>query len=104
MCQQWYLPRHGITVATEKVAVYSHNGRASYEYTDLHGGKHRLSGKDRTGTTYAAYHPSDPDKEVLCYSLLKVALHMVASLVLLLLGLGVVALVISVTGGVLLDG
>ena len=94
---EWYLPRYGITVEVERVRVYSYSGSAAYAWTDPHGRTRSISGKVTTETAHLAYHPSDADKFTLCYSPLKVAGDLFLSLVVLLVGLGILAGVVFVT-------
>ncbi|WP_405855274.1 hypothetical protein OG361_19580 [Streptomyces sp. NBC_00090] len=101
---QWYLPRYGITVEAEKAVEYTYNGTASYAYTELDGTRRHISGKSISGTPYVAYETSGTDRRAVCYSPFKVAWDMVFALGLLLAGLGVVALVVVVTGGIFLGG
>ncbi|MFC9705141.1 DUF3592 domain-containing protein [Streptomyces sp. NPDC056943] len=102
--RQWHLPRYGVTVEAEREAAYSYNGTGRYVYTDQHGMRHRISGKATTPTVHVAYDPSKPETAAICRSSLRNVGSALFPLGLLLAGLGVVALLVSVTSEVFQGG
>ncbi|MFG2296592.1 hypothetical protein [Streptomyces sp. NPDC048603] len=65
---EWYLPRHGITMEAQPVLIH---GRVSYGYTATDGRLRPAPDPDgRRGETYhVAYHPRHPARVVACKSL-----------------------------------
>ncbi|MFF3014964.1 hypothetical protein [Streptomyces sp. NPDC057939] len=61
----WYLPRHGITVEAQPAWI---GGRATHAYTDTSGNTHPYDGSssDAGGATRVAYHPRRPNQAVRC--------------------------------------
>ncbi|MER5203986.1 hypothetical protein [Streptomyces sp. NPDC002825] len=59
----WYLPRHGITVEADPVLI---DGRGTYAYTDTTGRLRPVGAGDRARgeTVMVAYHPRKPQRAV----------------------------------------
>ncbi|MFF3317777.1 hypothetical protein ACFYV5_20015 [Streptomyces sp. NPDC003035] len=61
--ENWYLPRHGITVDAQQVWL---DGRDRHVYTDTSGKTHPFSGSSRDETVRVAYSVRRPSRAVSC--------------------------------------